>query len=77
MTDKFYKEDFDGMGYSFVTELALLENGKNKRTDLSETTFYGGILEYNKFLKDCYMQHHPFFKTIGKKIDALDKYIPK
>jgi hypothetical protein len=77
LTDRFYKEDFDNMGYSFTTELALLEQGKTKRTDLSDTTFYGGILEYNKFLKDCYMQHYPFFEKIGKNIEALDKYIPQ
>lgn len=23
------------------------------------------------------MQHYPFFKEIGKKIEELDKYIPK
>jgi hypothetical protein len=65
------------MGYSYIAELGIFENGKTRRTDLSETIFYGEICEYNKFLKDCYFQHLEFFRKIGKKIERLEQFLPE
>jgi len=78
LNDRAYKQNYGGMGYSYIAELGIFEEERNgKRTDLSETIFYGEICEYNKFLKDCYFQHLEFFKAIGKKIENLEKFLPE
>ena len=57
-------------------KISILENNEQDDKELG-TSMYFEVCTYNKFLKDCYMQHKPFFKEIGKNIEQLDKYIPK
>ena len=76
LNDSTWVRTIDGLGF-FSTPQLVLEDANKKDITLNDVKCYYEVCNYNKFLKDCYMQHHPFFEKIGKKIEALDKYIPK
>jgi hypothetical protein len=57
-------------------KVTLFENNEQEDKELNSSMYFE-VCTYNKFLKDCYVQLHPYFEKIGRKIDALEKFIPR
>ncbi len=69
----------DRKGYFYTDDLAMRKrNIRNEiEEELTNSKIYYEICEYDKFLKDCYLQHLEFFRAIGKKIEKLENFLPE
>lgn len=74
-----YNLTIDKRGYFDTKDLKIRKkqtDGSIEEENLNSKMYYE-ICEYNKFLKDCYFQHLPFFEQIKRRIVELDTFLPE